>query len=69
MPRVGLNTSEVVASGAELADEAGIGSVSLAALAGRLGVKPPALYKHVAKQIGMFNGKPFVHQSSDIVLK
>ncbi len=47
MPRVGLNTVEVVASGAELADEIGIGSVSLAALAGRLGVKPPALYKHV----------------------
>jgi AcrR family transcriptional regulator len=48
MPRAGLNTSEVVAAGAELADEAGIRSVSLAALAGRLGVKAPALYKHVA---------------------
>jgi AcrR family transcriptional regulator len=47
MPRAGLNTAEVVASGAELADEAGIGSVSLAALAARLGVKAPALYKHV----------------------
>lgn len=47
MPRAGLNTSEVVASGAELADEAGIASVSLAALAERLGVKAPALYKHV----------------------
>lgn len=47
MPRVGLNTAEVVAAGADLADEAGIGSVSLAALAGRLGVKAPALYKHI----------------------
>src|ERR1700685_2012885 len=47
MPRAGLNTSEVVASGAELADESGIESVSLAALAGRLGVKAPALCKHV----------------------
>ncbi|WP_432828714.1 TetR/AcrR family transcriptional regulator [Dactylosporangium sp. CA-092794] len=47
MPRAGLNTAEVVAAGAELADEAGIGSVSLAALAERLGVKAPALYKHV----------------------
>jgi AcrR family transcriptional regulator len=47
MPRAGLNTSEVVASGAEFADEVGIGSVSLAALAERLGVKAPALYKHV----------------------
>jgi AcrR family transcriptional regulator len=47
MPRAGLNTVEVVAAGAELADEVGIESVSLAALAERLGVKPPALYKHV----------------------
>lgn len=47
MSRAALNTSAVVASGAELADEAGIGSVSLAALAKRLGVKAPALYKHV----------------------
>jgi AcrR family transcriptional regulator len=47
MPRAGLNTAEVVASGAELADEAGIAAVSLAALAGQLGVKAPALYKHV----------------------
>jgi AcrR family transcriptional regulator len=47
MPRAGLNTSQVVASAAELSDETGIGSVSLAAVAGRLGVKAPALYKHV----------------------
>jgi AcrR family transcriptional regulator len=47
MPRAGLNTADVVAAAAELADEAGIGSVSLAAVAGRLGVKAPALYKHV----------------------
>ena len=47
MPRAGLNTTEVVACGAQLADEAGIGSVTLAALAERLGVKAPSLYKHV----------------------
>jgi AcrR family transcriptional regulator len=47
MPRAGLNTAQVVNAGAELADEAGIGAVSFAALAERLGVKPPALYKHV----------------------
>jgi AcrR family transcriptional regulator len=47
MPRVGLNTAEVVAAGAVMADEVGIGAVSLAALADRLGVRPPALYKHV----------------------
>jgi AcrR family transcriptional regulator len=38
----------VVAAGAALADEADVGAVSLATLAQRLGVKPPALYKHVA---------------------
>ena len=37
----------MVRAGADLADEAGIGSLSLAALAERLGVRPPALYKHV----------------------
>jgi AcrR family transcriptional regulator len=48
VPRAGLSTADVVAAGAALADEAGIGALTLASLAGRLGVKPPALYKHVA---------------------
>jgi AcrR family transcriptional regulator len=47
VPRAGLNTTEVVRAGADLADEAGIASVTLAVLAARLGVKAPALYKHV----------------------
>ncbi len=47
MPRAGLNTADVVAAGAAMADEADISAVSLASLAERLGVKPPALYKHV----------------------
>lgn len=47
MPRVGLNTAEVVAAGAALADEVGIAAVSLTMVAERLGVRPPALYKHV----------------------
>jgi AcrR family transcriptional regulator len=47
MPRVRLNTTDVVAAGAAMADELGIDAVSLAGLAGRLGVRPPALYKHV----------------------
>lgn len=47
MARAGLNTADVVAAGAVLADEEGIGSVTIAALAKRLGVKAPALYKHV----------------------
>jgi AcrR family transcriptional regulator len=48
VPRAGLSTADVVAAGAVMADEAGIGAVTLASLAARLGVKPPALYKHVA---------------------
>ena len=47
MPRAGLSTAEVVAAGAALADEVGFGSVTFALLAERLGVRPPALYKHV----------------------
>jgi AcrR family transcriptional regulator len=47
VPRAGLSTAEVVTAGAVMADEAGLDAVTLAALAGRLGVKPPALYKHV----------------------
>jgi AcrR family transcriptional regulator len=47
VPRVGLNTTEVVVAGAVMADEVGIGAVTLASLAERLGVRPPALYKHV----------------------
>jgi AcrR family transcriptional regulator len=47
MPRMGLSTGEVVAAGATLADEIGFSAVSLAVLANRLGVRPPALYKHI----------------------
>lgn len=47
MPRTGLSAGEIVAAGADLADELGFASLTLATLAGRLGVKPPALYKHV----------------------
>jgi AcrR family transcriptional regulator len=47
VPRAGLNSNEVVAAGAALADEVGFAGVTLAVLADRLGVKPPALYKHI----------------------
>jgi AcrR family transcriptional regulator len=47
VPRAGLSATEIVAAGADLADELGFPSLTLASLAGRLGVKPPALYKHV----------------------
>ena len=48
MPRAGLNTGRVVAEAAELADEVGLDQLTLAALAARLGVRQPSLYKHVA---------------------
>ena len=48
MPRAGLNTDRVVDAAMELADEVGLDKLTLAALAIRLGVRQPSLYKHVA---------------------
>ncbi|MER7718040.1 TetR-like C-terminal domain-containing protein [Streptomyces flaveolus] len=47
MPRAGLTTERVVAAAADLADEAGLESVTVSALARRLGVKDASLYTHV----------------------
>jgi AcrR family transcriptional regulator len=47
MPRAGLTPSIVVAEAADLADEVGFDHLTLAALAARLGVAVPSLYKHV----------------------
>jgi len=47
MPRAGLSPERVVAEAELLADEVGLGQVTLAALAERLGVRQPSLYKHV----------------------
>lgn len=48
MTRPGLTPDRVVTEAAALADEHGAAAVSLAAVAGRLGVRVPSLYKHVA---------------------
>ncbi|HEX3002920.1 MAG TPA: WHG domain-containing protein [Angustibacter sp.] len=48
MPRAGLSPAKVVAEAAALADEVGFENLSLAALAPRLGVKLPSLYKHIS---------------------
>lgn len=47
MPRAGLNTDRVVAEAAQMADEVGPSQLTLAALAARLGVRQPSLYKHI----------------------
>ncbi|WP_433530033.1 TetR/AcrR family transcriptional regulator [Micromonospora sp. CA-263727] len=47
MPRAGLNPQVVVREAARLADEVGYDKLTLAALANRLGVALPSLYKHV----------------------
>ena len=47
MPRVGLTPERVVAYAGEIADEAGLDQLTLAAVAQRAGVALPSLYKHV----------------------
>ena len=48
MPRAGLDAATVTEAGAALADEIGLAGLSMGAVAERLGVKTPSLYKHVA---------------------
>jgi len=48
MPRAGLSSHDVVAAGAELADEAGFQELTMRLLAQRLGIRAPSLYKHVS---------------------
>jgi AcrR family transcriptional regulator len=47
MPRAGLDAEAVVRAAARLADAEGLEAVSLARLAGQLGVRSPSLYAHV----------------------
>ncbi len=48
MPRAGLSTAAVVGAAAELADAEGLEALTLARLAGSVGVRTPSLYNHVA---------------------
>jgi AcrR family transcriptional regulator len=50
VPRAGLDRATVVAAGAAFADEQGFASLTMNALAERLGVRTPSLYKHVDGQ-------------------
>ena len=53
MPRAGLSRDRVVAEAAVLADEVGLDTLTLAALAERLGVRQPSLYKHLDSMAGL----------------
>jgi AcrR family transcriptional regulator len=48
MPRAGLTEAVVVEAAERLADDVGLSNLTLAALAQRLGVRQPSLYKHIA---------------------
>jgi AcrR family transcriptional regulator len=50
VPRAGLDPASVTEAGAGLADEVGLGGLSMGLLAERLGVRTPSLYKHVDNQ-------------------
>ncbi len=51
--RAGLDQASVVEAAAKLVDEEGIEQLSLGRLAGRLGVRVPSLYNHVAGLPGL----------------
>jgi len=48
VPRAGLSTAAVVGAAAALADAEGLEALTLARLAGSVGVRTPSLYNHVA---------------------
>lgn len=53
MPRVGLSPDRVVEAAGEMADQDGWSELTLAGLAGRLGVRQPSLYKHIDSLDGL----------------
>lgn len=53
MPRADLSTDRVTDEAAAMADEVGLDHLTLAALAERLGVRQPSLYKHIDSIAGL----------------
>jgi AcrR family transcriptional regulator len=47
MPRAGLSRAAVLAAAGDLADADGLGALTLAGVAGAVGVRTPSLYNHV----------------------
>jgi AcrR family transcriptional regulator len=56
MPRAGLTETRVLEDAERLADEVGLSQLTLAALAARLGVRQPSLYKHIDGMDGLQRG-------------
>lgn len=53
MPRAGLDAHTLVLAAAELADANGVEEVTIAAVAAKLGVRPPSLYNHITGLPGL----------------
>jgi AcrR family transcriptional regulator len=53
MPRAGLDAERVVDAAAQIADAEGLDAVTLARVAGGLGVRAPSLYNHVDGRGGL----------------
>jgi AcrR family transcriptional regulator len=53
VPRAGLTEDRVVTEAERLADEVGLRQLTLAAVAERLGVRQPSLYKHIDNMDGL----------------
>jgi len=53
VPRAGLTRTRVVEEAELIADEDGLARLTLAAVAGRLGVRQPSLYKHIDGMDGL----------------
>jgi AcrR family transcriptional regulator len=56
MPRAGLDTERVLDAAARIADADGLDAVTLARVAGQLGVRAPSLYNHVEGHAGLLRG-------------
>ncbi|OBA04606.1 transcriptional regulator [Bacillus subtilis] len=46
-PRIGLSQKMIIDAAAEIADQEGLNSVTLAALSKKMNVRPPSLYNHI----------------------
>jgi len=53
VPRAGLTRARVVEEAALMVDEVGLHGLTLAALAERLGIRQPSLYKHIDSMAGL----------------